>query len=203
MRGRAVLLSCVILAGSGAGWADAPAAPSTDEIIQQLRGSGRTRGMRNLVVEEVKTETAAPAAPPEGGRPAALPVGGYASTPAPTVAEREEPPPSISLQIQFGFASAQVQPQSIVALRNLASALRSPELSAASFTIEGHTDGKGDPQYNLVLSQRRADAVRALLAQYGVEPVRLVSIGKGSTQLANPRDPLDGINRRVRVVARD
>ena len=108
--------------------------------------------------------------------------------------------PSLSLLIQFDFNSAKVKPESQQALNNLAQALQSKELATAKFAVEGHTDGKGRAEYNLKLSQQRADAVRAFLASNGVADARLQAVGKGSTELANTADPQAAENRRVRVV---
>jgi len=120
------------------------------------------------------------------------------------VSASEQPPrAALSLQIQFDFNSARVRPESQKALSNLAQALQSPELVNVKFSIEGHTDAKGRADYNLHLSQQRADAVRAFLAQEGVQTTRLGTIGKGSTDLANPGNPLAAENRRVRIVNLD
>ena len=108
--------------------------------------------------------------------------------------------PSLSLLIQFDFNSAKVKPESQQALTNLAQALQSKELVEAKFAVEGHTDAKGRADYNLKLSQQRADAVRAYLASNGVVDARLQAVGKGSTELANSADPLAAENRRVRIV---
>lgn len=40
-------------------------------------------------------------------------------------------------------------------------------------TVEGHTDSTGKPEYNQKLSERRAGAVRDLLAKDGVPPSRI------------------------------
>ena len=107
---------------------------------------------------------------------------------------------ALSLQIQFDFNSSQVKPESHKALSNLAQALQSADLAGAKFAIEGHTDAKGRTDYNLQLSQQRADAVKAILMREGVQTTRLAAIGKGSTDPANPGNPLAAENRRVRVV---
>jgi outer membrane protein OmpA-like peptidoglycan-associated protein len=108
--------------------------------------------------------------------------------------------PSLSLLIQFDFNSAKVKPESQQALSNLAQALQSKELADSTFAVEGHTDAKGRADYNLKLSQQRADAVRAFLASNGVVDARLQAVGKGSSELANATDPLAAENRRVRIV---
>lgn len=111
--------------------------------------------------------------------------------------------PSLSLLIQFDFDSARVKPESQQALANLAQALQSRELAESKFAVEGHTDARGRADYNLKLSQQRADAVLALLAHHGVAEPRLAAIGKGSSELANTADPLAAENRRVRIVNLD
>ena len=73
---------------------------------------------------------------------------------------------------------------------------------AAKIVATGHTDLSGTPQYNLKLSERRADAVKAELVRLGVPATVITTIGKGE------EDPLvptkDGVreaqNRRVEIV---
>ena len=110
------------------------------------------------------------------------------------------PAPSLSLDIQFDLNSARVRPESGAVLGNLVAALMSPDLKANRFVIEGHTDGRGVPAANWRLSQQRADEVRLYLVALGVHPARLKAVGKGSSEPADPRDPMSADNRRVRVV---
>ena len=105
--------------------------------------------------------------------------------------------------IQFDFNSARVKAESQQSLANLAKALQSDALARSRFAIEGHTDAKGGADYNLKLSQQRAEAVREFLGGRGVATERLVASGKGSTELANSGDPFAAENRRVRIVNLD
>ena len=178
------------------------AAPTAQEMIEKLKvqpepeagpasAEGvpngpplRTRGLRNLSVKAAKT--------PEGEAAVAATQAAAPAEPAPR--------PSLSLLIQFDFNSAKIRPESQPALQNLATALQSKELADANFAVEGHTDAKGSADYNLKLSQSRAEAVQKFLAAQGVTATRLVTAGKGATELANPNDPLAAENRRVRIV---
>jgi outer membrane protein OmpA-like peptidoglycan-associated protein len=128
-----------------------------------------------------------------------------ATTPSPSPspspqAAATEAAPSLSLAIQFDLNSARVRPESGAVLGNLVAAMLSAELRHNRFLIEGHTDARGNPGANKLLSQHRADEVRLYLVALGVHPSRLKAVGKGSSEPANPRDPLAGDNRRVRVV---
>jgi outer membrane protein OmpA-like peptidoglycan-associated protein len=159
----------------GVGIAQAQTQLSTENMVEQLKTQpSRTRGLRNMTIEAVAEE--------------------------PVITNAQTAPPSLSLLIQFDFNSARVKPESLEALTNLAQALQSKELLETKFAIEGHTDAKGRPDYNLKLSQLRADAVRAQLINHGVIASRLLSVGKGATDLASVSDPQAAENRRVRIV---
>ena len=45
--------------------------------------------------------------------------------------------------------------------------------------IEGHADQRGSTEYNLALGQRRAEAVRAFLTNYGIDPERFTTVSFG------------------------
>lgn len=109
-------------------------------------------------------------------------------------------PPSLSLTIGFEFDSAELSAQSASQLKELNAAIGSIELAQLEFRIEGHTDGKGAPSYNLRLSERRAATVKNFLVTAGISVERLKAEGKGATELAFPNSPLAAENRRVKIV---
>ena len=74
-------------------------------------------------------------------------------------------------------------------------------LPAQRFTVEGHTDNKGNPQYNLALSLRRAESARSYLVDnFDIEPARIKAMGKGANDPIDPDDPSSERNRSVRVI---
>ena len=144
--------------------------------------------------------TASPAAP------AAPPTTAAVSAPTPpelpsTAAITEPILPSADIFVYFDFGSVSVDPKAAEALSVLGLALSDARLAKAVFLIAGHTDAKGKPDFNLDLSQRRAEAVRQhLITAYGLAPSRLVALGFGDTRLKDPQQPQSEVNRRVQVV---
>jgi peptidoglycan-associated lipoprotein len=53
------------------------------------------------------------------------------------------------------------------------------------FELGSHTDARGNDEYNLKLSQKRADAVVEYLIQKGISAERLIAQGYGETQIIN------------------
>jgi outer membrane protein OmpA-like peptidoglycan-associated protein len=65
--------------------------------------------------------------------------------------------------------------------------------------VEGHTDAAGAPAYNMSLSKRRALSVAGYLVDQGVDPARILPVGKGMTEPLTS-DRYDPANRRVQFV---
>lgn len=113
----------------------------------------------------------------------------------------ESEAPNVDIQIFFAFDSADILPAALPSLNELGKALTDPKLQGAAFLIAGHTDAKGGDDYNLALSQRRAEAVRLFLVKtYHVDEGRLSAIGFGKEQLKNKENPFADENRRVQIV---
>ena len=105
------------------------------------------------------------------------------------------------LRITFDFNSSDISPGARAVLDQLGAALWDQRLDSYSFEIAGHTDGAGEPNYNMWLSERRAETViNYLRDNYGIEPSRLVGRGYGEGELAYPESPRKPDNRRVEVL---
>ena len=70
---------------------------------------------------------------------------------------------------------------------------------AVKLEVGGHTDSDGDAARNQSLSQARAEAVRKVLADQGIDGARLTAKGYGSTKPIAKNDSPEGKanNRRV------
>jgi len=68
--------------------------------------------------------------------------------------------------------------------------------------LEGHTDSVGGDEYNMKLSENRANAVREYLQAQGVQPGNLTAVGYGKAQPVASNDTAAGRqqNRRVEMV---
>ena len=100
-----------------------------------------------------------------------------------------------------GFASgkAKLPPNSARAINDLATTLR--DYPDSKVVIEGHTDNVGSPTYNQTLAMKRAEAVRAALLRYTVDPSRILVGAHGETNPVASNDTSAGRreNRRVDV----
>ena len=73
------------------------------------------------------------------------------------------------------------------------------------YLIVGHTDTKGTKKYNLNLSIKRAEIVKDLLIEYGIEKSQIKILGKGEELLAieTPDNTKQPANRRVEIKKRN
>ena len=103
--------------------------------------------------------------------------------------------------IYFDFNKADVKPESEPTLKEITKLLsQNPNLK---LYVVGHTDNVGGFDYNMKLSQARADAVvKVLTTQYKVNPNRLKSYGVGllAPVTSNKTDEGRAKNRRVELV---
>ena len=109
------------------------------------------------------------------------------------------------LQKVFFFTDkATIKKESYEVLNQVAAVLvGNPHLKRVR--VEGHTDSQGKDKYNLDLSQRRSESVRAYLIAQGVAPDRLDAVGYGETVPIADNKTADGRaeNRRVEFTILD
>lgn len=101
--------------------------------------------------------------------------------------------------IYFEFDRAELKPESYPALDSLVAYLKANPTMVVE--IAGHTDSVGSEEYNLHLSQKRAEAVVRYLVGRGIDPGRLIARGYGETQPIADNGTEEGraLNRRVEM----
>jgi|SRR3990170_2146529 len=105
------------------------------------------------------------------------------SIPCPSPTNENERPnirPTVALKdIFFDFDKDNIRPDAVPVLLENAEILKNnPDISVV---IEGYTDIRGTPEYNLRLAQRRADATKGYLVKLGVDPSRIITASGGET----------------------
>lgn len=99
--------------------------------------------------------------------------------------------------IHFAFKSAEMGEGSEPVLEQILGLLRQhPEVQ---LVIEAHTDDIGSRDYNIDLSQQRAQSVQAYLLQNGITPERLIPVGHGKNQPIASNKTEDGRSQNRRV----
>jgi outer membrane protein OmpA-like peptidoglycan-associated protein len=106
--------------------------------------------------------------------------------------------------VLFDFDKADLRPEALPSLQKVITVMQS--YPAYPCTIGGHTDGKGEKQYNQKLSERRADSVKTWLVTHGVSN-SISTHGFGDTKPVVPNKKPNGAddpegrqkNRRVEI----
>jgi OOP family OmpA-OmpF porin len=108
--------------------------------------------------------------------------------------------PRLIVEIQFDEDTPIVRPESYRTLGRIADTLTHRSLLSNKFLIVGHVAAIGRRDYNLTLSQRRADAVRDILVTtFKISPKRLQAIGLGEEQLLDATHPAAATNQRIQI----
>jgi outer membrane protein OmpA-like peptidoglycan-associated protein len=104
---------------------------------------------------------------------------------------------TIAVNVNFKINSAELDDNNMSLLGEISKAMNSEQLTACKFIVEGHTDARGNDDYNMSLSKRRAQEVKNFLANANVKYTRMKAIGKGESELIVADAPNDARNRRV------
>jgi outer membrane protein OmpA-like peptidoglycan-associated protein len=100
--------------------------------------------------------------------------------------------------ILFDVNAASLKPESYGTIKEVAGILK--EVNNLRIKITGHTDSDGNDKDNLLLSQKRAAAVKtALVSEYGIDESRIETDGKGESEPAGDNKTKEGkaANRRI------
>jgi outer membrane protein OmpA-like peptidoglycan-associated protein len=194
MRALMVVATGLILV-AGHGFAAAGEAASESQILRALTPSSKTRNLSGTPTPQDAKQQSFINSLRSPNKTRSL-----------TIDERQEVAaiakerPSIDLEIYFDYNSADIASKAVPDLMNLGRALTDPQLQGSTFLVSGHTDAKGGQEYNLQLSERRAQAVKEFLAQnFRIPNDSLVATGYGKDQLKNQTNPFAAENRRVQV----
>ena len=108
-------------------------------------------------------------------------------------------PVEFELNVTFDYDRAEVKPEFFPQLAELAQLMKAnPEADAV---IEGHADSTGPDEYNLGLSQRRAQSVvDALVSQHGISADRFRARGYGEEQPVATNDTAACRAQNCRVI---
>jgi len=92
-------------------------------------------------------------------------------------------PPEVECKlvtIFFKFDAAELSAEARDALNNNAECIQ--KAADRNVFIGGHTDPRGTEEYNIALSERRAQSVADYLARLGIDPARFRVVPRGETQ---------------------
>jgi OOP family OmpA-OmpF porin len=98
--------------------------------------------------------------------------------------------------IEFESNSTTMTPSSLATLDQLIAQLQQSPRTAIE--IGGHTDKYGEPNYNLQLSQRRADTVRRYFTKHGL-PKQFTAVGYGASRPLSVAENRTGLQRNRRI----
>ncbi|HSM27796.1 MAG TPA: OmpA family protein [Thioalkalivibrio sp.] len=124
-----------------------------------------------------------------------------APQPAPAPVVEREVVERIELQVLFDFDKSVIKSFYEPQFQQIAQLMRDdPE--RITTIVEGHTDWVGTDEYNQDLSERRANAVKQkLVADYGIAPERIETVGFGESQPVADNTTAAGRQQNRRAIA--
>jgi outer membrane protein OmpA-like peptidoglycan-associated protein len=109
--------------------------------------------------------------------------------------------PTFNVAIQFDVDTPIILPDSYETIGRIADAFVNAPLLSNTFLIVGHTDSNGKREANVILSQRRADAIRDVLVNtFKISAKRIQSLGLGEEQFIDQAHPTSPVNLQIQIV---
>jgi hypothetical protein len=112
--------------------------------------------------------------------------------PAPPAQRAMAPSQMPPATVYFATGSSTLSPESMATIQQVAANYKTT--ANATVTLSGHTDTVGSQDFNMTLSQRRADAVRNALVRQGVPAAAITAGGQGEASL--PVQTADNVDER-------
>ena len=88
------------------------------------------------------------------------------------------------LTVYFDFDKANVKPDQVDKLKQVASRMKS--MPGKALFVEGHADERGTEEYNRTLGDKRAQSIREFLVKEGLDPQMIPTITYGEDKPADP-----------------
>ncbi len=188
----ALLLVLILVCGASVAFAGTPVhgivIRTADETgLPQLRVCVSTqtnhwsnRGSSNTAVNYCPTSA------PDGVRPVSFPEAQAAISSLRTL---------VTTQALFAHDSAEMSEKAMVAIRTVSTFM--VETPTASLTVAGHADASGPEDYNMGLSQLRAEVARNFFLANGANADQIEVVWFGETRLAVDTPGREPTNRRV------
>ena len=95
----------------------------------------------------------------------------------------------------FDYDSSTLKPGAYSELKRISEVLN--KYPQTTIEVGGHTDTRGSEEYNQVLSEKRAEAVKRELIQNGLSPQRIRAVGYGESRTISSDHAM---NRRVEII---
>jgi outer membrane protein OmpA-like peptidoglycan-associated protein len=185
-----VLTVTFVLSVAGLWWAH--------QFGSGLNSSGENRSVSTGEARSAKvTRTQIPISTPK-------PIATRTSTPTPNPASKKLKTAAdianfqVNINIKFATESAQLTDEDKQMLNSLVSQLKEFDKKTVAVRVIGHTNASGEADFNVPLSQERAQAVADYLRSRGVE-LQITASGKGASKPLPDIDPLDRRNKRTEI----
>jgi outer membrane protein OmpA-like peptidoglycan-associated protein len=166
-----------------------------DEIPGVNTGKDKAQYSSHSILVGFTYKFGAPAAPVAAP---ATPVAAPAPAPAPKAVQAA--PIAKNYLVFFDFDKSDITPEASRIIGQAANAAKTAK--STSIALTGYTDAAGSEKYNLALSIRRGNAVKAALVKLGIPANEISVVGKGKADQLVPTK--DGVrepqNRRVQII---
>ena len=184
------LLLAVVAFAASPSRAQAPSAPARDDIVNALRKFDTGPDLDIAALKQKisdRSKMRGKNEPEPAKRPLIVP--------------ELKGLPTFNLDIKFDVDTPIILPESYETVGRIADALVNAPLLPYTFLIVGHSDSNGKREANVILSQRRADAIRDVLVNtFKISAKRLQSLGLGEEQFIDQAHPTSPVNLQIQIV---